>query len=139
MRKLITIIMILALLMPAAALADIDLSGMTREELIELDHRIQLQLFSEQLVNGVTINPGKYIVGEDLPAGTYRAEVIIPETSVAFGLACVYNPDDLWTETSGSMIGKGYENIGKLIMEDDQIFVVDLYSIIIYPYTGLFH
>ena len=28
-------------------------------------------LFSEKLVQGITVKQGKYIIGEDIPAGTY--------------------------------------------------------------------
>lgn len=140
MKKLITLLLILALLLPAAALADLpDISGLSADELIELNHRIQLRLFSEQLVNGVLINPGQYVVGEDLPAGSYRAEAILPSNTFTIGLACVYNPDDLFSETSGSITGEGYTSIGKIIMEEGQIFIVDTYSIMLYPYTGLFN
>lgn len=139
MKKLIIFVLILAM-MPVIALADLpDISGLTNDELIELNHQIQLRLFSDQLANGVLINPGQYVVGQDLPAGSYRSEVVLPDDAYTLGLACVYNPDDLFVETSGSVTGKGYENIGKIIMEDGQIFVVDTYPVRLYPYTGLFN
>ena len=36
MKKLITLLLIAALILPAAALADVDLTGMTYEELVKL-------------------------------------------------------------------------------------------------------
>ena len=139
MKKLIAILILCAMLFSTAYASDIDLSGMTTEELLELNHQIQLVLFNENLVNGIVINPGEYIVGDDLPAGNYRIEVILPDSAFAFGSACVYNADDRFLETSGSITGQGYDKIGKVIMEDGQIFEVSVYSIRLFPYTGLFY
>ena len=93
----------------------------------------------EKLAEGVTIHPGVYTVGEDLPAGVYRAEAIIPEEAYVMGSALVFNPDDRFMDVSGSVIGNGYENIGKIVMEDGQIFEVSIYSIRLFPYAGLFN
>ena len=140
MRKLFTVVLVLSMLMPAAALADLpDISGLTQEELIELNRMIQVRLFDEKLAEGVTIHPGVYTVGEDLPAGVYRAEAIIPEEAYVMGSALVFNPDDRFMDVSGSVIGNGYENIGKIVMEDGQIFEVSIYSIRLFPYAGLFN
>lgn len=77
MKKLLTIILILALLLPAAALADLpDISGLTKEELLQLDWQIQEQLFEYQLDDGVLVPAGVYVVGADIPAGEYKADIV---------------------------------------------------------------
>ena len=85
------------------------------------------------------IYPGEYIVGEDIPAGSYRIEVILPKEAFAYGSALVHDPADMFTSVSGDITGEGFENIGNITMKDGQIFDVEVYSIRIYPYTGLFH
>lgn len=136
MKKLITVILILALLLPAAALAEIpDISGLSSDELIELSHEIQLMLFSEKLVQGITVEQGKYIVGEDIPAGTYRIEIT--------GTGGYY---DLYDRQGGAIIasgltGKTYSvyGIGKLVLEDGNYLCFTNSTFIFYPYTGVFN
>lgn len=136
MRKLITLLLIAAMLLPAAAMADLpDISGLTPDELIELNHQIQNRLFSEQLVNGVKVPPGTYIIGEDIPAGTYRVEIT--------GGTGFY---DLNQEAGGHLImtgltGKSYDvtEIGKMILEDGNELKLYNSTFVLYPYTGLFN
>lgn len=136
MKKLITMILILALAVPALALADLpDISALTVEELIELNHQIQNRLFSEQLVNGVKVPPGVYIIGEDIPAGTYRVEIT--------GGTGFY---DLRQEADGHLIttgltGKSYDvtEIGKMVLEDGNELKLYNSTFVLYPYTGLFN
>jgi hypothetical protein len=136
MKKLITLLLIAALLLPAAALADLpDISGLTVEELIELNHQIQLRLFSEQLVNGVKVPPGTYIIGEDIPAGTYRVEIT--------GGTGFY---DLNQKAGGYLIASGLTGslydvteIGKMVLEDGNELKLYNSTFVLYPYTGLFN
>jgi len=137
MKRLITIILILALILPASSLADVILNGMTTDELLELRRQINLQLFNEKLLDGVDVDPGKYIVGEDLPAGDYRVEVILPSQAYAFGSVWVYDPGETFLTVGGNMTGEGYERIGKLSLTDSQTIEVTLYSVKLFLYEGI--
>ena len=136
MKKLITVILILALVLPAAALADLpDISGLSSDELIELNHQIQLLLFSEKLVQGIEVKQGKYIIGEDIPAGTYRIEIT--------GIGGFY---DLYEEPNGRKLSSGLtgstyhvDGIGKLVLEDGNYLCFTNSTFIFYPYTGVFN
>ena len=136
MKKLITIVLILALAVPALALADLpDISGLTEEELIELNHLIQICLFSEKLVEGVKVPPGTYIIGVDIPAGTYRIEIT--------GGTGYY---DLRDKPKGSLISSGLTGrsynvteIGKLSLEENQELMIANSTFLLFPYTGLFN
>jgi hypothetical protein len=136
MKKLIALILILAILVPAASLADLpDISGLTEDELLELNRKIQFRLFSEQLVNGIKVPPGTYIIGEDIPAGTYRIEIT--------GGTGYY---DLNQENGGLLIssgltGKAYDitEIGKMTFSDGNALKLVNSTFILYPYTGLFN
>ena len=134
MKKLITLLLIAVLLLPAAALADLpDISGLTHNELIELNHRIQMRLFSEKLMNGVNIPVGRYTVGEDIPAGSYRVAI-----SVENGLIVIYSPDE--KTVCSYALGLVYDvyEIGKITLEEGQIFDLSYGSVTLYPYSGLF-
>lgn len=135
MKKLLTLILALALILPAVALAEVpDISGLTVDELIELNHLIQQRLFSEKLINGVSVPPGSYVIGEDIPAGTYRVEI-----TGGTGYFDLNRDSKGWLIKSG-LTGSGYNvtEIGKITFEDGN--TLDLYNstFILFPYTGLF-
>ena len=139
MKKLITMLLILALAMPAAALADIpDISGLTEAELIELNRQIQLCLFSEKLVNGVDVPAGEYTVGIDLPAGTYRMEVVFPGSG---GHMTVFKSEEEKMAIDESFLGEywGVVLIGKIKLDDGNIFRISGNTLRLFPYTGLFN
>ena len=70
MKRLIAIIMTIAMLFSfVPALADVDLSDMTTDELIALHEQVQLMLFEQ--MKSVTVPQGIWLVGKDIPAGTY--------------------------------------------------------------------
>ena len=73
MKKLITICMTLALVLALApaAFADVDLSGMTFDELVALKDQINLAIWSSQEWQEVEVPQGVWRVGEDIPAGKW--------------------------------------------------------------------
>lgn len=135
MKKLITLLLIAAMLLPAASLADLpDISDLTTDELIELNHQIQARLFSEQLVSGVTVPPGRYTIGEDIPAGTYRIEI-----TGGTGFFDVYDKEG-GRNTMTGLTGELYSvtEIGKIEFVDGNILALYNSTFIFFPYAGLF-
>ena len=138
MKKILAIILAVALILPAAVFADIpDISSLTNDELLTLNHEIQLRLFSEKLVNGIQIPAGKYIVGEDIPEGIYRVETA---DKVLSPMITIYN------EGKAKIVGSyllgdiyGSYEVGKLDLGKDYIIEVDFSPVVFYPYTGLFN
>ena len=138
MKKILAIILVVALILPAAAFADIpDISSLTNDELLTLNHEIQLRLFSEKLVNGIQIPAGKYIIGEDIPEGIYRVETA---DKVLSPMITIYN------EGKAKIVGSyllgdiyGSYEVGKLDLGKDYIIEVDFSPVVFYPYTGLFN
>ena len=127
---------ILALTLPAMAGAAIpDISDLSHDELIELDQQIHLRLFDEQLIEGVRVPQGTYIIGEDIPAGTYRIEI-----TDGTGYYDVYDKPDGKLIYSG-ITGKSYNvtEIGKITFDDGNILELVNSTFIFYPYTGIFH
>ena len=140
MKKLIAIVIILALLLPAAALADLpDISGLTNEELIELNRQINLRLFSEKLINGARIPIGVYTVGVDIPAGSYHVEL---ESNLTNSLISIHYIDEKGEErVNGSfMLGDiyGAYEVGKMTLEDGQFVEIEFSPAVFFPYSGLF-
>lgn len=72
MKKLVLLIVAMLLFSIMAVRAEgIDLSGMTTEELIELDLQISEELHSRESVTNNYLYQGNYTVGEDLEEGRY--------------------------------------------------------------------
>lgn len=81
MKKLITVIMILALLLPAAALADLpDISNLSYNELVQLKDQINIAMWNSEEWQEVTVPIGVWTVGEDIPVGHWSIS-LAPNTS----------------------------------------------------------
>ncbi|MBO7662793.1 MAG: hypothetical protein J6U01_05440 [Clostridia bacterium] len=138
MKKLFAVVLILAVLLPFSALADLpDISNLSTDELLELNHQIQSRLFSQKLVDGVDVPAGDYIVGEDIPAGVYRLVVVFPKSG---GTLRVYPSKDEHY-TLDSFLGEfwGVTELGKVALEDGNIVHITGNTLRFFPYTGLFN
>ena len=85
MKKLLTVILILAMILPAAALADLpDISGLSYDELVQLKDQINFAMWNSQEWQEVTVPAGTWKIGEDIPVGHWSI------TIVGHGLTSVY-------------------------------------------------
>lgn len=71
MKKTMCVFIVLMMLMPAQAVCEIDLSGMSYEELVELKDRINIAIWQNNEWQEVEVPKGVYKVGEDIPAGKW--------------------------------------------------------------------
>lgn len=73
MKKLLAIILVLAMMLPLVGIAEInvDLESLSYEELVALFEKVQMALFGHSLTDGVEIPYGDYVAGQDIPAGGY--------------------------------------------------------------------
>ena len=129
-------IILLSCLIPVVALAHSfavpDVSSLSNEDLTELNRQVQLELISRAVINGVRVPAGRYVIGEDIPAGTYRVELINPEFAIA---STFMLEDPVWffyTLTSDN-----YE-IGKVQFDDGVTLRIEA-AVMLYPYTGIIH
>lgn len=73
MKKLFALL-ILCLLFALPARADVDLSGMSYDELVALKDQINLAIWNSEEWQEVTVPQGRWIVGEDIPAGKWTVK-----------------------------------------------------------------
>jgi len=134
MKKLLALIFAIILLGGSAVAETPDLSGLTADELLSVIREAQALLFDQQLVNGVHVPQGTYIIGEDIPAGTYRIEI-----TDGTGYYDIYDAKGNLKHTG--VTGKLYNvtEIGKLILEEGYVLKLANSGFIFYPYTGVFH
>ena len=141
MKKLIAFIMIIAMLLPAAVSAEDlfekKLGDLTFDELMLINKNIQIRLFKkEAAVDGVKVPAGEYIVGEDIPAGTYRIEYR-PMTDYSFCMFTAYN-EETWLSFYTQLGFDSSTEIGKLELPRDTHISITGGDLYFYTYTGLF-
>ena len=140
MKKMIIIILIMAITIPALAIADLpDISGLTLDELKQLDNNIHDTLFKELLPSGILVPAGEYIVGVDIPSGDYRADTV----SDVGGIVTIYpSKQDKEKRTLSYrqeiLLGKMWGTlVFRLTLNEGEYLVVNSNSLKLYPYQGL--
>ena len=126
-------------LFSVVSLADLpDISFLTHDELIELNHQISLRLFGEKLVNGVDVPAGVYIVGEDIPVGVYRIE--LSDHSSTSVLAVINNKAENKYIASHAFgdIWSAFE-VGRIELYEGNVIEITYSPLRFYAYTGLFN
>ena len=142
MKKLITIIMILALLLPAAATADIpDISGLSFSELGQLIREAKKALWACDEWKEVKVPAGVYKIGEDIPAGQWSIQAPSGEfVTVGYGskldhtgTALDSDSIDYWGNISGSATDNSLHQLD--IILEDGYYIVFHKSVLFYPYV----
>lgn len=141
MKKVTALLLAILLLTIPTALASGDLSSMTVEQLIQLKTQIETELISRTEGESFGVPPGKYIVGQDIPAGAYK--VTVTNSSVVGGMLVVY-PDKTKMDSQGSyqvmeMLSSmtGNEVLGKVELADGNGVWVSNGMLTFEIYTGL--
>lgn len=75
-KRIVAGAMAVALLLGGSALADVDLSGMSYEELIALHSQVIEAMADSEEVVSFRAEPGEYIVGVDIPVGSYSVRAV---------------------------------------------------------------
>ncbi len=132
MKKIVALLLALMLCLGSfPAFADVDLSAYTQEELISLRDLINQELLKRGIEKAVEVPPGIYIVGEDIPEGTYTI------TTYASSWFCSLNVSD----RSGKRVFYGSfndgEKIGKLVLENGYTVEIEYENAVFSPYQGL--
>ena len=71
MKKLCTVLIVLALLCPVVLAEGVDLSGMSYEELLDLRAAVDEAIWASDGWQEVEVPGGVYVIGEDIPAGRW--------------------------------------------------------------------
>ena len=146
--KKIILLLALALLLPVVAAAQVDLSGMSYAELVELRDQINLAVWESDEWQEVTVPQGVWVVGEDIPAGHWTIKA-------ADGAYCYvkYGPT---LDASSKDLDYSRENVSEIVTSPSTsfydansdrteidvdaksgfYFVIDSGSAIFTPYSG---
>lgn len=133
MRRLFALVLVFLMMFCSVATAEsIDLTALTFEELIALRQEIDMLLFASDEYKDVPVPAGDYVIGEDIPAGTYSLD------SDGYAMISVYADasKDLMGMDACHSVGGG-ETVGKIELKDGQVIEIQMGSIIFKTYTGL--
>ena len=142
MKKLITIILILVMLLPAAASADIpDVSGLSFEELGQLIREAKKVLWACEEWKEVNVPAGVYKIGEDIPAGHWSIQAPSGEfVTIEYGsklnstgTELISDSVDYWGSISGDATDNSLHQLD-IILEDGN-YIVFRHAVLFYPYV----
>ena len=100
------------------AYADSSVSGMAYDDLLSLSIEVSKELFRNRIsLNEVRVPSGRYTVGVDIPAGSYRCECKGAYSSVVLNL---YDSEEAAYPSKMIILAELYESsmIGKLVLKD---------------------
>ena len=129
MKRTIALLLILVCVAATAA-ADTDLSSMTFDELVALNKAVVMEIMTRPEWKEVTVPGGTWIVGKDIPAGTYS---ITPTDSGGY--------IEITDKSGNSIVNQGIRNmenaIGKVELLDGYVVYIERGSVIFSPAIGL--
>ena len=146
MRKIIIMILALAMI-PLAAAADLpDISGLTFDELVQLRDQINLAMWNSQEWQEVTVPAGTWKIGEDIPAGHWSVRIVghgitngwYCEKVDDFGQPVCFGAQYIRHEIASEdfhAFDQEYNHVADFDMQEGWYFIVDT-PVTFTPYTG---
>lgn len=148
MKKLVCLLLAVILL-PVYALADVDLTGMTFDELVALRDQINLAMWSCEDWQEVDVPQGVWLVGQDIPAGRWVVRTNASWATVRIGTALnasgqdidIIKSDFYYGESLTSPDDKNYDPDSdkaelELDLQEGFYVVINQGRVIFSPYSG---
>ena len=141
MKKFFMLLLVLTFVCSSALSEDLlskKLGDLSLDELMIINRNIQLRIFEkEATINGVTVPAGLYVVGQDLPSGTYRVVFnSVRDTDYCSFLAVNESESFGFTTILGF---SGSPEIGKIELSKNTHITITGGELVFFTYTGLFH
>ena len=147
-KRIIALVLALILIAPAA-LADVDLSGMTFEELLELQRQVTAAIWASDGWQEVTVPTGVYEVGVDIPAGYWTIRPIDGDTAIvkwgdvlneirtdtAWSECTIFVREQITSPTDSYSKYNSVESVSWNVFEGTYIVIEDG-AVIFTPFTG---
>lgn len=149
MKRLVCVVLLLSLLaLPVCA--EIDLSGLSYDELVALKDRINLAIWASAEWQEVTVPQGVWEVGVDIPAGywtitaaegvsvcvSWGTELNAAKTDVKISIGGIYESNYLYS-SSYPYYTPGDDRLSvSWELKDGQYIVIDSGTAVFSPYSG---
>ena len=146
MKKLICIM--IALMIPVAAFAEVDLSGMSYDELVQLKDQVSLAIWESEEWQEVEVPAGVYTVGEDIPAGKWTIKAadgisvtiewgdLLDDSGVALSWDGKFMEYEYLRSENNKYYEKGDKTEITWDIKDGQYILVDDGIAVFMPYAG---
>lgn len=137
--------LVLLLAFAPAAFADVDLSGMSYDELVALKDQINLAIWNSEKWQEVEVPQGVWEVGADIPAGKWTIKALPQaDTYVKVGDSVKNGGTDVNSKMSQHVMAKDYRNYDPksdvaeytVILESGQYVQIDYGPAVFTPYAG---
>lgn len=136
--------LILVLAIPVVSFADIDLSGMSFDELVALKDQINLAIWQSEDWQQVEVPQGVYQIGVDIPAGkwtiTPKADattyIKVGDETTNGGTEVKMKFGEVVWDTGAMMYKEGNLTEYTIELEDGQYLQVDNGIAVFSPYSG---
>ena len=149
MKKVVSFVLCLVLCC-SVALAEVNLSGMSFDELVDLKDKINLAIWNSQEWQEVTVPQGVWKVGEDIPAGHWTVVCADPwrKVEVSWGESLSESGESISWFGRNSVYNYVYNEHHKYFEKDDGItsysfevkkgdyIIIDEGEAIFMPYSG---
>ncbi len=147
MKKIIALVLVL-LSLASVSFAELDLSGMTYDELVALKDQINLAIWNSNEWQEVEVPQGVYVIGEDIPAGKWTIKAADQvDASVYWGDAindagtAITFDGDLYEYESLYSVNHRYYEKGDTVevtwdLKEGQYFIVEDGIALFTPYSG---
>ena len=133
MKKIILLVFVLIL--AASALAEIDLTGMTFDELLQLRADVDAAIWASDGWQEVEVMEGVYIIGEDIPEGRWAIKC----TNPSGGMYTLYPDKDAYLKGGASYIDLNIFNGGDTVntlFDNGQYLKLSASTFIFSPMVG---
>lgn len=132
MKRLLTLLLVLCLLIPELTFAQSDIKGMTDEQLIQVYGDIVSEMFARG--KSATIPVGKYVVGAHIPAGEYT---VATGASIMGSWLEVDNAEGAYGPDHQLYILQSGQSVGRLILKEGNILEVTMGDAILTKLLGV--
>ena len=130
MRKVLTFILVFVCMATFAVADTHDMSNLTFDQLVDLHHRIAVEIMSRPEWKEVEVPAGEWAIGEDIPAGFYSVKNIHDRVNIV-------RIEDKAGKTAGLYKGlSADEVVGKAEFKKGLIFICE-YPVLLAPPISL--
>lgn len=126
MKRIAVSILFILLMIPVFSLADVDLTGMSYDELLALREEILEEMMGREEFKSVLVPIGCYTVGEDIPEGYYALSL----PTGGYMAMVTLNTYTLYTVGNGN-------DVGKLPLKNGDTLEIQVSGVEFTTYTGL--
>lgn len=124
MKRIVATLLAVLLLSHVTFASDIDLKGLSTDELIELRRAISQELVDRGEFKTATVPAGEYTIGTDIPAGDYSIS-----TDAVMATVTVNSYEQLYVISPS-------DGVGKMTVIDGDTFATST-TIVLEQYSGL--